>query len=72
MSLFVCFVCCFDKLAPSPLNKRFKIRPKSMFESILVRKTVSGVLKRGIFVILRFVRQANRRAIAPASLWLRY
>ena len=43
-----------------------------MFESILVQKTVSGVLKRGIFVILRFVRQANRRAIAPAPLWLRY
>ena len=56
----------FDKLAP-PLNERFKIYFESFFESIPVQKTVSEVLKRGIFLILHFVRQANGRATAPPA-----
>ena len=61
----------FDKSAP--LNKRFKICLKSFFESMPGQKTVSEVLKRGIFLILRFVRHANEGAIAPPRpLWLRY
>ena len=44
----------FDKLAPPPLYKRFKICFKLFFESIPVQKT-----KRGIFIILHFGRQAN-------------
>ena len=49
----------FDKLAANLLNKRFKICFKLFFESILVQKTVSEVLKRGIVLNLRFIRQAN-------------
>ena len=37
------------------------------------QKTVSEVLKRGNFLIQRFVRHANKGAVAPlAPLWLRY
>ena len=59
----------FEKLAlpPPPLNNRFKIRFKSFFESMPVQKTVSEVLKRGIFHILRFVRYADEGAIAPIA-----
>ena len=46
----------FDKLAPHPLNKRFKTRFKSFFESIPVQKTVTEAVKRGIFLILYFGR----------------
>ena len=62
----------FDKLAATLLNNRFKICFKSFFESILVQKTVSEVLKRGIILILRFVRQVNGGAIAARPLRLRY
>ena len=57
----------FDKLAPLLLNKRFKIWLESFFESIPVQKTVSEMLKRGIFLLLHFVRQANERATAPLT-----
>ena len=53
----------FNKLAPLLLNERLKIWPESFFESIPVQKTVSEMLKRGIF-LLHFVRQANGRATA--------
>ena len=40
---FICFN--FDKLAPFPLNKCFKISFKSFFKSIPVLKTASEELK---------------------------
>ena len=55
----------FDKLAPTPLNKRFKICFNSFSESISVQKTVSEMLKRGISLFLRFVQQANKGSVAP-------
>ena len=63
--LFMSFI--FDKLAPFLLTERFKIWLESFFESILVQKTVSEMLKRGIFLLLHFVRQANGRATAPLT-----
>ena len=60
----------FDKLAP--LNERFKICFESYFESIPVQKTVLEVLKRGIFLILHCVRQANGRATAPPAYAIEY
>ena len=51
----------FDKLAPTPVTKHFKICIKSFFESILEQKTVLEVPKRSIFLILRFARQAMGR-----------
>ena len=36
------------------------------------QKTVSEVLKRGIFLILHFVRQANERATAPPTYAFEY
>ena len=57
----------FDKLAPLLLNERFKIWLESFFESIPVQKTVSEMLKRGIFLLLHFVRKANERATAPLT-----
>ena len=62
---FMSFI--FDKLAPFLLNERFKIWLKSFFESIPVQKRVSEMLKRGIFLLLHFVRQANGRATAPLT-----
>ena len=57
----------FDKLAPLLLTERFKKWLESFFESIPVQKTVSEMLKRGIFLLLHFVRQANGRATAPLT-----
>ena len=62
----------FDKLALLFINERFKICFESFFESIPVQKTVSVVLKRGIFLILHFVRQANGRATAPPPYAIEY
>ena len=63
----------FDKLVPPPLNKRIKVCFKSFFQAILVQKTVSEVLKGGIFLILRFVRQTDGGGgYSPLPLWLRY
>ena len=62
----------FDKLAPPPLNERFKICFESFFDSIPVQKTVSEVLKRGIFLSLHFVRHANGRATAPPAYSIEY
>ena len=49
----------FDKIAPPPLNKRFKICFKSFNEFIPVQRTVAEVLKRDILFILHFDRQAS-------------
>ena len=63
----------FDKLAPLPLNERFKICFESFFESNPVKKTVSVELKRGIFLILHFVRHANNgRATDPPAYAIEY
>ena len=43
----MCFI--FDEISPPSLNKRFKIRLKSFFESIPEQKTVSKVLKTWYF-----------------------
>ena len=61
---FMIFSFIFDKLAPLPLNERFKICFESFFGSIPVQKTFSKVLKRGVILILHFVLQANGRATA--------
>ena len=63
--LFMSFI--FDKLAPLLLTERFKIWLESFLESIPVQKTVSEMLKRGIFLLLHFTRQANGRATAPLT-----
>ena len=62
----------FDKLAPLLLNERFKIWLESFFESIPVQTTVSEMLKRGTFLLLHFVRQANGRATAPPDYAIKY
>ena len=48
----------FGQISPS-LTTRFEICFKSFFESIPAQKTVSDVLKSGIFLILHFGRLAN-------------
>ena len=49
----------FDQLALTPPNKCFKVYFKSFFESILLQKTVTEVLKMWYFFILHFGLQAQ-------------